>query len=263
VETGPIDRWLADPGLLDPWSTAQIYFYLNGKVERSQWPKQVQQRYPQLASGLVALEYWFFYPYNYFPFVVRTKLMEEAPIAGEVLNIDRHQGDWEHIDVLLDPRTLQPQWLYMARHSYEGQLIPWSSSSLATEAGHPVVQAAYGGHPTYEPGCEARRRPATYNVLVDWLVCGGGRFAFLAATTPLVSIANAPWACWPGHFGEAVTNLEVTNAGKPETVLDKLRGQVYVAGPVSPLRQQENTGACNGDPAAGEQEIARRLHAPR
>jgi microsomal dipeptidase-like Zn-dependent dipeptidase len=259
IETGTPDHWLADPGTLDPWSTAQIYFYLDEKVERSQWPKQVQERYPRLASGLVALEYWFYYPYNYFPLVVRTKLMEEAPLASEILNVDRHQGDWEHIDVLLDPHTLEPQWLYMARHSYEGQLIPWSSPSLATEAAHPVVQAAYGGHPTYEPGCGARRRAATYDILVDWLVCGGGRFAFRAASTPLVNIASAPWACWPGHFGEAVTNLEIANAAKPETLRDKLREQVFVAGPVSPLRQQENSGVCNGNPAAGEQAIAKRL----
>ncbi len=261
IEPGPTDRWLTDPGLLDPWSTAQIYFYLQEKVERSQWPKQVQERYPQVASGLVALEYWFYYPYNYFPLVVRTKLMDEAPIAGEILNVDRHQGDWEHIDVLLDRQTLKPLWLYMARHSYEGQFIPWSSAAMASEEGHPVVQAAYGGHPTYEPGCGARRRPATYNVLVDWLVCGGGRFAFRAASTPLVNIASTPWACWPGHFGEAVTNLEVTNAGKPESVRDKLREQVFVAGPVSPLQQQENTGVCRGNPAAGERAIAKRLQA--
>jgi hypothetical protein len=207
----------------------------------------------------VALEYWFYYPYNYFPLVLRAKLMEEAPLASEILNVDRHQGDWEHVDVLLDPHTLKPVWLYMARHSYEGQLIPWSSPSLATEEAHPVVQAAYGGHPTYEPGCGARRRAATYNILVDWLVCGGGRFAFRAASTPLVNIASAPWACWPGHFGEAATNLEVTNAAKPETLRDKLRQQVFVAGPVSPLRQQENSGVCKGSPAAGEQAIVTRL----
>jgi hypothetical protein len=40
------------------------------------------------------------------------------------------------------------------------------------------------------------------DLTADWLSCGSGRFAFRAATTPLVDVQAQPWACWPGYFGE-------------------------------------------------------------
>src|ERR1019366_7385888 len=116
-----------------------------------------------------------------------------------------HQGDWEHVTVLMDPHTKQPQWLYTARHSNEGEYIPWNSPLLSFDEGHPVVQAAYGGHPTYLAGCGGRRRYANglKGLVSDWLVCGPGRFAFRASTTPLVDIAKTAWRCLEGHFGVA------------------------------------------------------------
>jgi hypothetical protein len=254
IASGSLHNWLADPGVLDPWRSAEIYFYYRGPVSISAFPARARD--PNVPSGLIALEYWFYYPYNYFPLVTDADLMNEAPIAGDDENVDLHQGDLEHADVLLDPRTHAPLWLYLARHSYEGQFIPWNSPQIQFDDGHPVLQAAFGGHPTYLAGCGARPRPVTYDFTSDWLSCGSGRFAFRAATTPLVDIASQPWACWPGYFGEARTSLEVTAAGKPENVLDSARQFVFVAGPRAPLRQAENTGVCSGDPRAAEQAAA-------
>jgi hypothetical protein len=253
IEPGPIDRWLTKPQVLNPWYTAQIYFYYAGVLESTKWPKGALN--PRVPKRVETLEYWFYYPYNYFPLVVRSDLMLEAPIAADLFNVDFHQGDWEHIDVLLEPGTHVPLWLYMARHSGEGQFVPWASAPLLLDHTHPVVQAAFGGHPTYVPGCGQKRRPKTLNVLSDWLVCGF-RFLFAAKSTPLVDVASTPWACWRGHFGEAVPGVEVNNANKPESVLDKLTHQVFVAGPLSPLQQAENTGACDHDPRAPESTLA-------
>jgi hypothetical protein len=139
----------------------------------------------------------------------------------------------------------------MARHSYEGQFVPWSSPELTFDQGHVVLQAAFGGHPTYLPGCGFRPRKVTHDLSGDWLSCGSGRFAFRAATTPLVDLAQTPWACWPGHFGEATT-LELNHAGVPENVADSVKHFVFVAGPNSPLQQAENTGVCKGNPKAAE-----------
>lgn len=250
VTSGSQHDWLADPGVLDPWYTAQIYFYYAGPIGSSKFPKQA--RNPEVPSGLIGLEYWFYYQYNYFPLVFDANLMNEAPIAADDVNVDLHQGDWEHVDVLLDPRTDTPEWLYMARHSYEGQFVPWSSPSITFDDGHPVIQAAFGGHPSYLPGCGARPRPVTDYLTSDWLSCGSGRFAFRAATTPLVDIAQTPWACWPGYFGEASTSLEVQAANQPENIADSVKHFVFVAGPRSPLQQAENTGTCPGDPRAAE-----------
>lgn len=247
IEPGPAESWLTDPRVLNPWYTAQIYFYYAGPLERSSWPV----RDARLPRRVDTLEYWFYYQYNYFPLVVSSTLMQEDPIAADRVNVDFHQGDWEHVDVLLDAETHAPLWLYMARHSDEGQFVRWDGVPLILDQTHPVVQAAFGGHPSYAPSCGQQRRPKTRGVLSDWLVCGS-RFVFSASGTPLVDIAQTPWACWRGHFGEAVPGVESSDANKPETILDELSHQVFVAGPISPLRQAENTGVCDRDPRAPE-----------
>ncbi len=128
-----LHQWLADPGLLDPWSSAQIYFYYSGPAHPSTWPSPNRD----IPAGLLALEYWFFYPYNYYPTAATPDLMNDAPLAADLVNTDLHQGDWEHVTVLLDPKTLAPRWLYMARHSHEGQYYPWNSPLLSFDQGHP------------------------------------------------------------------------------------------------------------------------------
>jgi hypothetical protein len=278
--TGPLHHWLADPGILDPWRTAQIYFYYAGPVhfggiagQLPAWPGVNVAPTPADASnasdGLIGLQYWFFYPYNYYPLLIRGSLMAGAPIAGDARNVDLHQGDWEHVTVLLDQRTLRPMSLYMARHADEGVFLPWTSSQLAFDHGHPIVQAAFGGHPTYPNSCgEYRRTKHGGGVLSDWVVCGSGRYAFRAGTTPLVDLASAqtPWACWRGHFGEAKLGREVF---KPDAdTLTKADNQfVHVAGPRAPLEQAENGfatghGVCDRGPAAAEQGALRGELAP-
>ena len=234
---------LADPGQLDPWATAQVYFYYAGPAAKLKWPVP----YPASAeNNLLAFEYWFLYPYNYFPSVVSSHLMEDAPIAADVASTDLHQGDWEHVVVLVERESERPRWLYMARHANEGKFFPWSSPLLNFEGTHPIVQAAYGGHPTYPAGCGARPRylKPIDGRLADWLVCGPGRFAFRASTTPLVDLAHTPWACWEGHFGAQAPGLVQTAAQSTSAVVRslarELESYVYVAGPRSPLWQAEN-----------------------
>jgi hypothetical protein len=239
--SGSLHEWLADPGRLNPWYSAQMYFFDAGPVSSTQWPRKTFV--PSVPSGLIGFEYWFYYPFNYYPAVVDSGLMNEAPIAGDQVNIDLHQGDWEHVDVLLNPANDKPVWLYMARHSFEGEFIPWTSPSLQFEDTHPIIQASFGGHPGHLPGCGPAPRTAAHNVSSDWLSCGSGRFAFRAATTPVVNIEQTTWACWRGYFGEA-TKLEVNNSKQPESVIDKARHELYTAGPRSPLVQAENNGVC-------------------
>jgi Vacuolar protein sorting-associated protein 62 len=261
--------WLRDPGLLNVWNSAQVYFYDAGRAHPSSWPVPNKQ----IPDGrLIALQYWFFYPYNYYPTATTADLMNDAPLAADVVNTDLHQGDWEHITVLVDPKTKTAKWVYMARHSHEGQYFSWNSPRLSFDQGHVVVQAAFGGHPSYDAHCGARLRfiPPLDGRVSDWVVCGSGRFAFRAATTPLVDIATAPWACWKGHFGVA-SATELSHAKQGEgTIQRAIDANYYVAGPRSPLWQAENgrlaadgaakdTGFCanNGDPRAPGQAAIR------
>ncbi len=265
-----LQEWLSDPGVFDPWSTAQVYFFYAGHADPSHWPA----RNREIGTGLVALQYWFFYPYNYYPTIVHADLMGGAPIAADVANTDLHQGDWEHVTVLVDPRTKQARWLYTARHSNEGEYLPWDSPRLTFDEGHPIVQAAYGGHPTYEADCGPRPRYANglKGKVSDWLVCGSGRFAFRAQATPLVDLAKTPWACWKGHFGVATPSEVQAGKVKESSIQRAIDAYYHVAGPRSPLWQAENghlptdgaeaeSGFCagEGDPQAPEREAIREL----
>jgi hypothetical protein len=238
-------RWMSDPSTLNPWASAQVYFYYDSGIARTAWPRLAHVP-TGVTGGMIGLEYWFFYPYNYYPVVIDSGLMNRAPLAGDQYNVDLHQGDWEHVDVLLDPATMAPKWLYLARHDFEGVFIPWSSPTMPLDGGHPVVQAAFGGHPSYPPGCGAQPRAVSGGVLADWLACGSGRFAFRAATTPLVDIKSQPWACWRGYFGE---NGPLQAAAPSSDLLVGLRHTRYATPPRGPLVQAENTGVCrNGQP---------------
>jgi hypothetical protein len=128
---------LADPGRLDPWRIAQVYFYYARNTNPATWPARDQA----ITGSFMALQYWFFYPYNYYPTVFNASLINDAPVAGDLVNTDLHQGDWEHVTILLDDKTQQPRWVYMARHSSEGQYYPWNSPLLTFDRGHLVVQA--------------------------------------------------------------------------------------------------------------------------
>ena len=277
TNTGPLHHWLADPGILNPWHTAQLYFYYGGPVhfagiggQLPAWPtvKAVftPGDVPNPSDGLIGLQYWFFYPYNYYPVVTRSSLMNGAPVAGDIENVDLHQGDWEHVTVLLDQRTLHPVALYMARHANEGAFYYWNSPRLTFDGPgrlHPIVQAAIGGHPSYPNTCGGQKRSTGGGALYDWVVCGGGRFAFRAYNTPLVDLGQTTWACWPGHFGEATAGVEVVNP-TADTIDKIIASNVHVAGPVSPLKQAENGqdpgyGVCTQGAGASEHEA---LHGP-
>jgi hypothetical protein len=255
--------------VLDAFASAQVYFYYAGEAQPAAWPAPNTG----IEHGLIGLQYWFFYPYNYYPTLTNTGVMNDAPIAADIANTDLHQGDWEHVTVLID-RHAQPRWLYMARHSDEGEYLSWNSSRLTFDEGHPVVQAALGGHPTYPASCGARLRfaHALKGLVSDWLVCGPGRFAFRAQSTPLVDLAKTQWACWKGRFGVA-SPLEVLHAMRGEGSIQRALKRYYlVAGPRSPLWQAENghlaadgasasdSGACatGAGPAAAELAAIRR-----
>jgi hypothetical protein len=237
--------WLADPAKLNPWATSAVYFYYAGKVSGD-------KRYGPPADGLLGLQYWFFYPYNYYPTVVQRQLMLASPLGAIRYSSDLHEGDWEHVTVLLDPATHRPRYLYLARHDVEGVLMSWRNAALAFDGEHPIVQAALGGHPTYDDRCAGRPRALLKNQSSDWVVCATGRYAFPAASTPLIDLAHASWACWPGHFGQA-TAEQRRLAALPESDPRRWHAKVVkVAGPQSPLAQAENAGVCRRGPRAGE-----------
>jgi hypothetical protein len=227
VPESQIDAWPTDLSKLVKQS-AQIYFYDAG----------IGCRYAgRDTSRYRALQYWFFYALNYYPMTVDTATMLDHPLSADNADIDFHEGDWEHITVLLEPHGSDyvPQYVWMARHSSEGRLYPWADIEHDS-SGHPVVYPAFGGHPSY-PGCGAHARALLAAAVYDYVVCRPGLYTIAAKDTPLVDLAHVGWSCWPGYFGTTVGTTGSGNADDPT-------GQILVAGPRSPLRQAENQHVC-------------------
>jgi hypothetical protein len=221
---------------IDAWPTnlskfvkqsAQIYFYDAGTG--CEYGGRDTSRYR-------ALQYWFLYSLNYYPMTVDTTTMLETPLRADTADIDFHEGDWEHITVLLEPQGSRyvPKFVWMARHSAEGRLYPWAGVEHDS-TGHTVVYPAFGGHPSY-PGCGAHARALLAAAVYDYVVCRPGLYT-LAAKTRLVDLAHVGWSCWPGYFGTTVGTNASGDADDPT-------GQILVAGPRSPLRQAENQHVC-------------------
>ena len=208
--------------------TAQIYFYDAG-TRCSYAGRNL--------AGYRALQYWFFYGLNYYPMTVDTPTMLQHPLQADTSNIDFHEGDWEHVTVLLQPQGsgYVPRYVWMARHSNEGMLIPWNQVEHDS-SGHPVVYPAFGGHPSY-PSCGAHPRAILAAAVYDYVVCAPGLYTLAAGSTRLVDLAKVSWSCWPGHFGTTVGTTGSSNADDPT-------GMILVAGPSSPLQQAENKGVC-------------------
>ncbi len=222
-------RHLAD---IDPFASAQIYFYYLGRTRR--------RSYPGVPAGLISLEYWFYYPLNYFPLVRIPLEALSNPLGSTIGNTDYHQGDFEHVAVLLDPKTLKPRYLWMARHADEGQVYRWHSRAVQWQGNHATIYAALGSHASYAR-CGIQRRSRTYRFINDYVVCiPHETYAFTYASTRLVDLAQTSWGCWRGHLGEAGRHLRKGRFGF---------APFETSGPVSPLLQQENFGvACRVPP---------------
>ena len=228
VAVAALEKWPHDPVAIDPFASAQVYFYYLARTRR--------RSYPGAPAGLISLEYWFLYPLNYFP-TVRLPLQALAnPLGSTIGNSDYHQGDLEHVAVLLDPHTMRPRYLWMARHADEGQLYRWHSPSVQWDGEHATIYAALGSHASY-PRCGIQRRSRTYLFINDYVVCKPHEdYGFLYSRTPLVDLTHTTWGCWLGRLGQAGHTLSAGSFGL---------APYEEKGPFSPLSQQENFGiAC-------------------
>jgi hypothetical protein len=255
-----IRNWLS-PAAGDPSATAEEYFF---------YSKTTPHTDPQLPPGLVTLQYWFFYPFNYLPTVLKApEKLGTDPAAATERNTDYHQGDWEHVDVLLDPASLAPRYVYMARHSGEDVAYDWESPDLtrvgpadwlthdltkATRTGnHPLVFAGIGGHASYAR-CGRQPRPLSARVagvslgvrIYDYTICPNppasdpkapaGPVVRLGPLTRLVAMRTDGWACWPGLFGDEVRSRDDKSVSAQISRTQN--------GPQAPLRQGENKAVC-------------------
>jgi hypothetical protein len=91
-------------------------------------------------SGWVALQYWFFYPFNDW--------------RSRFYGANDHEADWEMIYVYLsesDAGEMRPEWVAYASHDYSGDDLRrrWDDAELEKEGEHPVIYAGAGSHASY------------------------------------------------------------------------------------------------------------------
>lgn len=150
------------------------------------------------------IRYLFFYPFN-------GPLSVTGPL-GRPLKIGIHEGDWEHIDVILN-QSDQIETVFYARHGkrdgrhYRPQDIKFSGQT------HPIVYSALYGHASY---ARANEPNPFYDHTAD-----SNTMWFTMFHLEFVDEKNTPWFFKPIQWGS--------------TVPKKVAGiKIHGASPISP-----------------------------
>ncbi len=91
-------------------------------------------------DGWVALQYWFFYPFNNW--------------RSGFVGVNDHEADWEMVYVYLSETsdgTVTPEWVAYASHDFAGDDLRrrWDDLELERVGEHPVIYAGAGSHASY------------------------------------------------------------------------------------------------------------------
>jgi hypothetical protein len=149
---------------------------------------QADPRYRDRVLGRMArgsdgrdwLSYWFFYPYN------------DYTLLGPLIGAGRHEGDWEMVQLRLDPDGREPELALYAQHARIG-VRRWSQ--LERVRGHPVIYVARGCHASwFAPG-----RPWTG----AWCDHADGRGREPELQLEVIDEHDPAWSWldWPGRWG--------------------------------------------------------------
>jgi hypothetical protein len=141
--------------------------------------------------GTVSIQYWFFFPFN--------------GNTADMFNAGAHEGDWEHITVVVEPVSELVIALYFAAHSHEAYWLDPTQVTFSNKT-HPHVYSALHTHASYESvGRKRRRLPVLrYMYLTDFCEDSGVVWAphecinLGEATQPY---PNTRWTHFNGHWG--------------------------------------------------------------
>lgn len=163
------------------------------------------------------LQYWFFY------------FLNDYRLAW---GIDVHEGDWEMVQLRLDPAESEPELAAYAQHAF-CEVRSWQDvRRLADEKrgegeepgpgdeDRPLVYAGRGSHASFfEPG---------YHPTDFYDVTDGRRRARAATRLEIVGDDAPSWVAWPGHWGGRRTGYEGPTAPcthaqwrRPDALLEK------------------------------------------
>jgi hypothetical protein len=91
-------------------------------------------------NGWIALQYWFFYPFNNW--------------RSGFFGANDHEADWEMIYIYLSGSNngaVKPEWVAYASHDFSGDDLRrrWDDPELEKVGEHPVIYAGAGSHASY------------------------------------------------------------------------------------------------------------------
>jgi len=131
-------------------------------------------------DGRLWLAYWFFYFYN------------DYNLIGPLIKAGLHEGDWEMIQLRLDPAGVALDLAVYAQHKHAGQR-PWSQVERVGD--QPVVYPARGSHASYFAG--------GVHWTGDWFDFADGQRPGPPLELHIISDAAGvdEWALWPGRWG--------------------------------------------------------------
>ena len=134
------------------------------------------------SDGRVWLAYWFFY------------LANDPRLLGRWLPAGVHEGDWEMIQLRLDPAGAVPNLALYAQHHHVGARR-WEAVERDGSGDRPVIYVARGSHACYFDA-------GTHWTGV-WFERADGYGRRLAPPLEVIADdeATSNWARWPGHWG--------------------------------------------------------------
>jgi hypothetical protein len=146
-------------------------------------PQYANRVYGHAATGTdgrLWLAYWFFYFYN------------DYNLIGPFIKAGLHEGDWEMIQLRLDPAGQTPDLAVYAQHKHAEQQA-WGQVQRVGD--QPVVYPARGSHASYFS--------SGTHWTGDWFDFADGKRPGPALTLHVISDAGTTdgWAMWPGRWG--------------------------------------------------------------
>ncbi|HJW84672.1 MAG TPA: PrsW family intramembrane metalloprotease, partial [Anaerolineae bacterium] len=153
--------------------------YYDANDLRGQHPVTAYARVFRAGDGRVAIQYWLFYYFNDW--------------------YNKHEGDWEMIQVELD-QTGQPARAVYAQH-HQGTRRPWNAVGKI-DGSHPRVYVALGSHASYFAGDTLYPQGVDVGAQRIEVYDRTGSADPITPAIQLISDGDPAWLVFAGRWGE-------------------------------------------------------------